>query len=55
MQAVKSPQVGTLENVTVRTADGRVYNLGNPNSWLFRFRVFMYRARRAVEFWRASR
>ncbi len=41
--------LGRCENVTVRTSDGRVYDLGSPYSMLFRLRVLVYRIRRWKE------
>jgi hypothetical protein len=38
-----------LENVTVTTADGRVFDLGNPNSKLFRLRIWRYQMQRRQE------
>lgn len=48
MNAAKTPQRAVLERVTVRTADGRLFDLGNPNALLFRLRVFIYRIRRYI-------
>lgn len=39
-------QNGYLERVVVTAADGRVYDLGNPNSRLFRVRVWLYQRKR---------
>lgn len=40
------PQRAQLENVTVTAADGRVFDLGRPDSLWFRVRVLSYRLRR---------
>lgn len=36
------------ESVVVRTGDGRVFDLGSPESWLFRERVLVYRIKRKL-------
>lgn len=46
MSAAQAPSRGTLENVTVTTADGRVFDLGKPTSRLFWVRVLIYKLRR---------
>lgn len=48
MQAAKTPQVGKLERIVITTADGREFDLGSPDSWLFKLRVFFYRLRRMI-------
>lgn len=39
-------QTGELENITVVTAAGKVYNLGKPTSVLYPLRLKIYKARR---------
>lgn len=39
-------QRARLENMTVTTLDGRVFDLGSPDHKLFRARVLIYRMRR---------
>lgn len=46
MQVAKTPQVGELERVVVRTGTGKVYDLGKPSSMFFRLRVLIYRIKR---------
>lgn len=38
-----------LESVVVTTSDGRVFNLGSPDSPLFRLRVLIYRLKRKLK------
>lgn len=48
MQAAKTPQIGQCERIVVTAANGKTYDLGRPDSWLFRVRVFFYRIRRMI-------
>jgi len=38
------------ERVVIRAGNGRVYDLGSPDSRLFKLRVWIYRFRRRKEF-----
>lgn len=49
MNASEIRTVSSLERIVVRSAAGKVYDLGNPNSRLFKLRVWVYRARRFME------
>lgn len=49
MSEAKSPQFGECERVVVTTADGRVFDLGKPDSKLFRVRLAAYQLRRRKE------
>lgn len=46
---VKTLPRGECENITVTTADGRVFDLGKPGSLKFKIRLKAYRAIRALE------
>lgn len=48
-RVVVSPSVGECANITVRTADGRVFDLGKPTSFLFKARLALYKWRRRRE------
>lgn len=48
--AVPITSVGACENVRVVTGDGRVFDLGKPDSIWFKLRVFIYKLRRWREF-----
>lgn len=49
MNASEIHTVCTLERVVVRSAAGKVYDLGSPKSRLFVIRVWLYRVRRFME------
>lgn len=38
-----------LDNITITTADGRTFDLGRPDSRMFRLRVWAYRLKRRSE------
>lgn len=40
--STESSPLGRLENITVRTADGRVFDLGHPGTAQFRRNVIKY-------------
>lgn len=46
----QSPLLGVCENITVTTADGRVFDLGPPDSKDFDRRVLKYKRERSEEF-----
>ena len=46
----ESSPLGRLENITVRTADGRVFDLGHPGEPGFRTKVAKYIWARRKEF-----
>lgn len=46
--SAKAPPRAVLENITVKAADGRVFDLGRPDSRLFRLRVLRYRIQRKI-------
>lgn len=43
MQVAKTPQLAQCERIVIRTADGREFDLGRPDSVWFRVRVLIYR------------
>lgn len=45
MQSAQSQQVGECERVVVRKGDGRVFDLGKPKTFGFKWRLQMYRLR----------
>lgn len=51
--AVPITSRGSCEKIVVRTGDGRVFDLGKPDSRLFKLRVFIYKLRRWREFRKA--
>lgn len=48
MQAAQSLSLPKLERITVTTAAGKTYNLGRPDSPLFRTRVWLYKKKRGI-------
>lgn len=41
-------QTGELKNITITSADGKVYNLGKPTSRLFPLRLWLYKKKRGI-------
>lgn len=48
MNTAKTPQVGKCERIVITAANGKVYDLGEPDSWLFGLRVFIYKLKRKI-------
>lgn len=42
-------QTGECSNITITTADGKVFNLGKPTSRLFKFRLWLYKKKRGIK------
>lgn len=47
--AVQSFNVGRCENITVRKADGRVFKLGRPGTFMFKVRLAIYKLKMRLE------
>lgn len=48
MQSASTKNGAYCEKVIIRTSTGNIYDLGSPNSLLFKLRVFVYKIRRAI-------
>lgn len=49
--AVPINSKGSCEKIVVRTGDGRVFDLGKPDSWMFpiRRRIYLWRRRHEMK------
>jgi hypothetical protein len=48
MNHAQTMQSARCERVVVTAADGRVFDLGSPNSRLFKLRVWLYKKKRGI-------